>query len=351
MSNLPSIVSQKEGLFEDGFYQLKPNKDGSSSLYSEITGRSPVIFLLSERKKNMTKKIKSIEVFKEFLEAFRCPHCKGPLQVINSKSLKCTKNHTFDFAKQGYVNLMTHPSKSHYDKKLFDARQKIVMESNLYTLLHNKISKVIKGYFDEHPTFPFLILDAGCGEGSHLHKILDECRNTAITGVGLDISKDGIVMAAKKYQEPIWLVGDLAKSPLEDQSFHLILNILSPSNYKEFKRILVPNGLVIKVVPRPGYLKEIREVFFEDTAKVTYKNDDTVELFKRHFKLIDVLNLCYTKRLNKAERINLVQMSPLSWNAEKTDVDSFINQDSSDITVNLDILIGTLNSHLSDKTL
>jgi hypothetical protein len=38
------FVSQKEGLFEDGFYQLKPNKDGSSSLYSEIAGRSPVVF-------------------------------------------------------------------------------------------------------------------------------------------------------------------------------------------------------------------------------------------------------------------------------------------------------------------
>ncbi|MBA4536163.1 methyltransferase domain-containing protein [Bacillus aquiflavi] len=288
----------------------------------------------------MTKKIKSIEVFREFVEAFRCPHCKGPFQVVDLKSLKCTKNHTFDFAKQGYVNLTTHSSKSLYDKKLFEARQRIIMESNLFALLHKKISKMINDHLDDFPRFPFLILDAGCGEGSHLHKVLDDCRNTAITGVGLDISKAGIVMAAKNYKEPIWLVGDLAKSPLKDQSFHVILNILSPSNYKEFKRILVPNGLVIKVVPRPNYLKELRETLFENTKKVIYKSSDTAELFKKHFKLKAVYNLCYTKKLNQAEQINLVQMSPLSWNSERTDIDSFINRASSEVTVDLDILIG-----------
>ncbi|TCS93497.1 putative RNA methyltransferase [Hazenella coriacea] len=288
----------------------------------------------------MTKKIKSIEVFREFVEAFRCPHCKSPLQVVDLKSLKCTKNHTFDFAKQGYVNLTTHSSKSHYDKKLFEARQKIIMESNLYALLHKKISKVINDQFDNHPRFPLLILDAGCGEGSHLHKILDECRNTTITGVGLDISKAGIVIAAKNYKESIWVVGDLAKSPLEDQSLNVIFNILSPSNYKEFKRILVPNGLVIKVVPRPNYLKELREVLFEDIKKVVYKSNDTTELFKKHFKLKGVFNLCYKKKLNQEELINLVQMSPLSWNTERTDINSFINRVSAEITVDLDILVG-----------
>lgn len=279
-------------------------------------------------------------VFKEFVEAFRCPHCNSSLQVVDTKSLKCPKNHTFDFAKQGYVNLMTHSTQSQYDTKLFEARQKIIIESNLYALLHKEISKVIHDHLDHHPRLSHLILDAGCGEGSHLQKILTECRHTRVTGVGLDISKDGIAMAAKNYKESIWLVGDLAKSPLADQSFHAILNILSPSNYQEFKRILVPNGIVIKVVPRANYLKELRESLFEDSKKVIYKNDDTVALFKKHFKLINVLTICYTKRLNEAERINLVQMSPLSWNSKKTNLDSFINRVSSEITVDLDILIG-----------
>ncbi|MFP5112967.1 putative RNA methyltransferase [Bacillaceae bacterium C204] len=287
----------------------------------------------------MTNKLKSVEVFIEFVAAFRCPHCEGSLKVADLKSLKCSNNHTFDFAKQGYVNLMTHPSSSHFNNKLFEARQKIIMESNLYASLHEKISKVIKEHMGVS-IFPFLILDAGCGEGSHLQRILDKCMNGIMTGVGLDISKEGIVMAAKKYKDPIWLVGDLAKSPLEDQSFHVILNIFSPSNYKEFKRILVPNGLVIKVVPRSNYLKELREALFDDFEKKVYKNDDTVSLFKKHFYLSDVINLCFTKKLNKAELENLVQMSPLAWTSDQAHIDAFVNRGSSEITIDLDILIG-----------
>jgi 23S rRNA (guanine745-N1)-methyltransferase len=130
----------------------------------------------------MTNKIKSAEVFSEFVAAFRCPHCEGSLNVADLKSLKCSNNHTFDFAKQGYVNLMTHPSSSHFNNKLFEARQKIIMESNLYASLHEKISKVIKEHMGVS-IFPFLILDAGCGEGSHLQRILDKCMNGIMTGL------------------------------------------------------------------------------------------------------------------------------------------------------------------------
>jgi len=45
-------------------------------------------------------------------------------------------------------------------------------------------------------------------------------------------------MAYKNYQNPIWLVGDLANILLTSQSCHVILNILSPANYMEFKRVL-----------------------------------------------------------------------------------------------------------------
>lgn len=36
---------------------------------------------------------------------FTCPICKESLQ-LNGKSLVCENNHCFDYAKQGYVNLL-----------------------------------------------------------------------------------------------------------------------------------------------------------------------------------------------------------------------------------------------------
>jgi 23S rRNA (guanine745-N1)-methyltransferase len=97
------------------------------------------------------------------------------------------------------------------------------------------------------------------------------------------------------------------------------------------------------VVPRPNYLKELREVFFDHNEKKVYKNEETVSLFKKHLHLLDVFNLSYTKKLTKAELENLVQMTPLAWSADKARIDAYINRDSDEITVDLDILVGKLH--------
>ncbi|MBL4954359.1 methyltransferase domain-containing protein [Neobacillus sp. YIM B02564] len=287
----------------------------------------------------MTNKEKSAELASKYVQVFSCPLCNSPMAVTHLKSLICLNNHTFDFAKQGYVNMMTRSAHSHYDKKLFKARQKIIMESNLYTSLHQKISEVINEKIHAS-TGEIIILDAGCGEGSHLQRILDKGKNGTITGLGVDISKEGIRMAASNYKESIWLVGDLAHPPISAQSCHIILNILSPANYKDFKRILVSDGLIVKVVPRTNYLKELRKALFDDMDMKTYKNDETVSLFNQHFQLVNMIHLSYTKKLPQSDLSKLVQMSPLAWNSKKEQIDKFTNQVFSEITVDLDILVG-----------
>lgn len=286
----------------------------------------------------MVNKQKGVELVSKFANVFRCPHCQSPMKMVDFKSLICPNNHTFDIAKQGYVNMMTRPTKSFYDKKLFEARHKIIMESNLYALLHEKIIEVIKNHV-KPSNGPNVVFDAGCGEGSHLQRILDGYKNEAMIGIGLDISKEAVLMAAKKYQEFMWLVGDLAHSPLEDHSCLVLLNILSPANYLEFKRMLVPNGLIVKVVPRTNYLVELREALYHDTDKKVYQNDETVSLFKQHFQLLDTIHLNYTKELTETELTNLVHMTPLAWNSNKQEMDE-LNQVLTKITVDLTILVG-----------
>src|SRR5699024_1896748 len=104
-----------------------------------------------------------------------------------------------------------------------------------------------------------------CGEGSHLSSICDTVSldlEVPVTGVGIDISKEGILAAAKNYSNKVWLVADLAKMPFQEEQFDIILNILSPSNYVEFNRLLKDDGLVIKIVPQTNYLKELREIVY-----------------------------------------------------------------------------------------
>ena len=47
----------------------------------------------------------------KFLEALFCPVCHGSLH-LKDKTLKCENNHSFDLAKEGYVNLLTNSHKS-----------------------------------------------------------------------------------------------------------------------------------------------------------------------------------------------------------------------------------------------
>lgn len=98
----------------------------------------------------------------------------------------------------------------------------------------------------------------------------------------------------------------------KDKQFDVILNILSPSNYAEFNRLLKADGLVVKVVPQSGYLKELREVIFEEPEKQSYSNVDTVERFNENFQFVDSSRLCYTVTLDNPSIQMLVQMTPLS---------------------------------------
>lgn len=275
-------------------------------------------------------------IYNNYIQHFSCPICKSSMELIQSKSLVCSKNHTFDIAKQGYVNMLMRSINSQYDKQLFQSRRKIITESNLYAPLHKKISEIIIEKMDEINVCT--IFDAGCGEGSHLKMIKNLCENGKITGIGLDISKEGIRMAARNDKESIWIVGDLANTPLKDHSCNVILNILSPANYKEFKRLLAPSGLVIKVAPRPKYLKELRVAL--NLKKDPDTNEKIISLFKDNFSVVEHIELSYSKQISQELFFHLVNMSPLTWNLNEEEKNQMIKLDVSKITIDLDIMVG-----------
>src|SRR5699024_6469323 len=117
-----------------------------------------------------------------------------------------------------------------------------------------------------------------------------------------------------------------AQSPFSNQSFQVILNILSPSNYNEFNRILTDDGIVIKVIPGPSYLKELRDMLFSERDHTMYSNTKTKTLFKEQFHLIDQVNINDIKTLDEVGLSELVQMTPLTWSAEKSQVNAFLEK-------------------------
>lgn len=290
----------------------------------------------------MNKRIKSAGYVLGFESIFKCPICDSSMKVFESKSLICSNNHTFDFTKQGYINLTTRQIKTKYSKQLFEARRKLITEDGFFEPLSRGITEIINKHFAIQ-NGEISLIDMGCGEGSHLSIICDMVstyHKKKVTGVGIDISKEGISVASRDYINKIWAVADLANPPFKDNQFDVILNILSPSNYAEFNRLLKADGIVIKVVPQSGYLKELRKVFFDEPIKQSYSNVDTVERFSKNFQMVDSLRLCYTVPLGRSSFQSLVLMTPLSWATTEDQVKSVIEGELTQVTVDLEILIG-----------
>lgn len=276
------------------------------------------------------------DVLSLYSHLFRCPICSTSINVVERKSLQCMNNHCFDISRHGYVNLLPIPTTTKYDKQLFAAREAI-SDSGFFKPIDMYISEQIS------ESKSLNILDAGCGEGSRLSSIHENISletNRDIIGVGLDISKEGVGIAAKNYPGFIWCVADLAKCPLSGNQFNYILNILSPANYSEFQRMLTNDGRIIKVIPDQEHLIELRSLLYKEPRKTADSSYKTMDLFRKYFELLSVQRLKYQLVLDHSLIKHLVHMTPLTWRVKAESLQNVLNLDSLTVTIDLSILIG-----------
>ncbi|WP_196427059.1 putative RNA methyltransferase [Paenibacillus woosongensis] len=296
-----------------------------------------------------------------------CPVCSVTLE-LQDNSLICKSRHCFDIAKQGYVNFLLQAPKEKYDKRLFQSRAR-VSQAGVFRGLTDRLGEIVQNELErrqarqqvelvqqkmvrrslgqspgERQRTTAAILDAGCGEGSHLSALVRQLAGTTegrLVAAGIDISKAGIQMAAKANPGMLWGVADLAKCPFANDSFDIILNILSPANYSEFHRMLADDGLVMKVIPGTEYLQEIRRALHSETGRRTYSNDRTIELFRRHFELVDMQQVKYELLIEQKDLADLLQMTPLAWQAGEEQLRLMQAKDKQPvITFDFVILIG-----------
>lgn len=282
---------------------------------------------------NISKKKRAVLQFQQNESLFQCPICRKTLQVVQQTSMRCNKGHCFDITKRGYINFLTKPSRSHYSAALFQARQSIMTETALFTPILEQIKALLPSTAATDK--PLSILDAGTGEGSQLASIIGE--STAL-GIGIDIAKEGIALAARQYGKQLWLVGDLANAPLANEQFDVILNILSPASYNEFHRLLKGNGLLIKVIPQQHYLQELRKLILGTANSIEY-TDHSAALFARHVELLHRIPLHYTVAMDQQQLLQLFRMSPLSWHHEHQ-LQRFSQISQLEVTIDVQILVG-----------
>ncbi|HEU8337251.1 TPA: methyltransferase domain-containing protein [Streptococcus pneumoniae] len=263
--------------------------------------------------------------------AFACPICQENLTLLET-NFKCCNRHSFDLAKFGYVNLAPQIKQSaNYDKENFQNRQQI-LEAGFYQAILDAVSDLLAS-----SKTTTTILDIGCGEGFYSRELQES--HSEKTFYAFDISKDSVQIAAKS--EPNWavnwFVGDLARLPIKDANMDILLDIFSPANYGEFRRVLSKDGILIKVIPTENHLKEIRQRVQDQLTNKEYSNQDIKEHFQEHFTILSSQTASLTKTITAEQLQALLSMTPLLFHVDQSKIDW---SQLTEITIEAEILVG-----------
>ena len=263
-----------------------------------------------------------------------CPVCGGSLQ-LQERSLVCDARHSFDLAKQGYVNLYRGKPINEYTKESFQERQTILEKGMYAHLLEEICDFLIKTYgqdaaevsgADSKPAKKVL-LDAGCGEGYYTREIAQRL-GAQLELYGTDLSRDSIQLAAGTANgmgsgpaDIKWFVSDIGRLPVADKSVDYVLDIFTSANYQEFQRVLADGGYLIKVIPGEGHVKELREAASDQLYHKEYKERRGATVFGEHFDVVLQKTVSRTFEVTPEERDIFIRMTPLLFAVDKSKID------------------------------
>ena len=189
----------------------------------------------------------------------RCPLCKSGF-TATAGALACRNGHSFDLARRGYVNLLLgrrrRPAAGGDSPSQLRHRAQFLDAGHLGTL-----TTTIVRHIERSAPRPQHVLDAGSGTGHHIARIAAQMPGSTIS-LGLDISKDAVRQAARRWPTPAFAVTDLwGEWPIHDAAADLVINIFAPKNFPEMRRVLRPGGWLAVAYPGPDHLIELRDRF------------------------------------------------------------------------------------------
>lgn len=139
------------------------------------------------------------------------------------------------------------------------------------------------------------VLDAGCGCG----RDVDYMKEDSLDAIGIDLSKEIIKEAKKKYPKSKFKLMDFRKMSFKKESFDGIWSMAGlihtnrkemPKVLKEFSRVLKKNGIIYLAVVEGEGEEEIRKEKYENEPRIyVYFKQDEIEKYleKAGFQVLD----------------------------------------------------------------
>lgn len=191
-----------------------------------------------------------------------CPVCGRALAPAGN-TLRCENGHSFDLAKEGYVNLLLSHKQADTmgDSKEAARYRRDFLNRGYYAPLRDALVQRLSGQTGR-------LLDVCCGEGYYTAAL------GTIPGLevwGFDLAREMVRLAAKRGGAH-YFVANLARIPAADASFGLATLLFAPFAEPELVRVLEPGGRLYLVVPGRRHLYGLKQAVYDRP----YENDEAL---------------------------------------------------------------------------
>lgn len=235
----------------------------------------------------------------------RCPVCEDRLE--NSyKVLRCGNGHSFDIAKEGYVNLLRagRDGKLIGDNPLSCRSRRDFLNRGYYAPLRDRLKDI---FSDRRGS----LLDICCGEGYYTSGLGE---NPNLDIYGFDISKETVRLAAKR-GNGIYFVANMTRLPLPDGCFDYATHLFAPFCAPEFARVMKKDGLLYTVIPGAKHLWGLKSLLYDTPYENPEKLPETEE-----FETVGREELTFDTVFESADDINAVfRMTPYFFHTSRSD--------------------------------
>lgn len=189
-----------------------------------------------------------------------CPVC-GEKLTLQERVYTCANGHSFDRAKEGYVNLLctSKPGDSMGDDKFSARSRRDFLNRGYFAPLKDALAE---RFSDTEGS----LLDICCGEGYYTSSLAE---NPKLTVYGFDLSREMVRLAAKR-GGGTYFVANMAAIPIQSGSMDYATHLFAPFHESEFLRVLKPGGRLITVVPGARHLFGLKALLYD----TPYENDE-----------------------------------------------------------------------------
>jgi len=268
---------------------------------------------------------------------YLCPVCHDPLAPPveqADKAWRCSNGHSFDQARQGYLNLLLpqqRNSRAPGDTAEMVQARTAFLNAGHYQPLATQLCELLRPCSGEQR----VLLDLGCGEGYYTQQMQSLGWGEVY---GLDISKPAVLAAAKRSREIHWSVASMRAIPMADESVDAVSCVFAYYQAPELIRVLKPDGRFLLVVAGPDHLLELRQAIYPELKE--QDGDKALNLALEHFTLLSDQKLHHQLEGLQGDALwQLLQMTPHFWRAPPPVQEQVRNQVFEKMTVDIRLLL------------